>query len=224
MCNLKRFGLEFLCICAATLSSLEAAEPSVATGPGTDARIAFDAPKPTLWENGVGEGFRSSVQTLSVEAGAVQGIAVLGGMQSHDLALLSVSYGHMLGHTVGVGHFYQGNWELRGELFGGSQFAPTSDWVIGLTPHLRYNFATGTRLVPYLDGGAGVTATSIGPPDLSNTFEFNLQATLGTHWFIRDNLALTLEVRYFHMSCAGISDPNLGLNGVMGMIGLGFFF
>lgn len=130
----------------------------------------------------------------------------------------------MIGPTVGVGHFYRGNWELRGELFGGSQFAPTSDSVVGLTPHLRYNFATGTRLIPYFDLGAGVTATSIGPPDLSNTFEFNLQATLGTHWFICDNLALTLEARYLHMSCAGISNPNRGLNTVLGTVGLTFFF
>jgi opacity protein-like surface antigen len=224
MCNLKRFGLVFVCICAATVSPLRAADTSVTAGSGTDAGIGFYPPKLTIWVEGVGEEFRSSVQSLAVEAGAVQGIAILGSRQSHDLALLSVSYGHMLGHTVGLNHFYRGNWELRAEMFGGSQFAPTSDWVIGLAPHLRYNFATGTRLVPYVDGGAGVTATSIGPPDLSNTFEFNLQATVGTRWFVRDNLALTLEVRYLHMSCAGISNPNLGLNGVMGMIGLTYFF
>lgn len=177
-----------------------------------------------LWESGIGNGFNSSVQSLVLEAGAAQGVAVLGGVQSHDLALLSLAYGHMLDRPVGVGHFYQGNWELRAELFGGSQFAPTSDWMLGLAPHLRYDFATGTRLVPYLDGGAGVTATSIGPPDLSNTFEFNLQATVGTYWFLRDNCALNLEVRYLHLSCAGISDPNRGLNAVLGMIGLSFFF
>ena len=172
----------------------------------------------------MGEGFLSSVQTVSLEAGAVKGVAVLGGRESHDLALLSLSYGHMLSHTVAKDHFYRGNWELRFELFGGSQFAPTSDWVIGIAPHLRYDFATGTRFIPYIDFGAGVSATSISPPDLSNTFEFNLQATAGTYWFLRDNLALNLEVRYFHMSCAGISSPNLGLNGVLGMLGLTFFF
>jgi len=89
---------------------------------------------------------------------------------------------------------------------------------------LRYNFATGSRWIPYADIGAGVSATSIGPPDLSGTFEFNLQAATGVQWFIRDNLALGLEARYLHMSCAGIHPPNLGLNTVNGMVGISWFF
>src|SRR6267142_1796263 len=99
-----------------------------------------------------------------------------------------------------------------------------SEWLVGLTPHLRYNFATGTRWIPFLDGGAGVTATGIGPPDLSGIFEFNLQVGAGVQWFLRENVALSLEARHVHWSCAGISKPNLGLNGVTGMLGLTFFF
>ena len=130
----------------------------------------------------------------------------------------------MLGPVKGNGHWYRGNWELRGELFGGAQFSPRSDWVVGLTPHLRYNFATGTRLIPYVDAGAGVAATSIGPPDLSHTFEFNLQAATGARWFIKKNVALSLEARYLHLSCAGIDSPNLGVNNIGGMAGISWFF
>ena len=125
----------------------------------------------------------------------------------------------MLGRVMGEGHWYRGNWELRGELFTGAQFSPDREWFVGFTPHLRYNFATGTRLIPFIDGGAGVTATSIGPPDLSGTFEFNLQAGGGALYFLSDHLALSVEARYVHWSCAGISDPNLGLNGVTGLLG-----
>ena len=96
--------------------------------------------------------------------------------------------------------------------------------MIELTPHLRYNFATGTRWVPFLDIGAGVTATGIGPPDLTGTFEFNLQAIAGVQWFLRDDLALTGDVRLLHMSCAGIHSPNLGVNNVAFMIGITWFF
>jgi lipid A 3-O-deacylase len=223
MCKLNKSCVALVCFCSVT--TLSCAAESAALGLLDTGQSASLAPtKPTLWDGGIGEGFLSSVQTISLEAGAVKGVAVLGGRQSHDLALVSLSYGHMLSHTVAKDHFYRGNWELRFELFGGSQFAPTSDWVIGIAPHLRYDFATGSRFIPYIDFGAGVAATSISPPDLSNTFEFNLQATAGTYWFLRDNLALNLDVRYFHMSCAGISSPNLGLNGIMGMIGLAFFF
>lgn len=184
-------------------------------------------PKSTIWQDGIGSGFLSSAQSVTLEAGVAPGMATFGSRQAHDLALVSTSYGHILGGVIGGDHWYRGNLEGRLEVFGGMQFHPYVDangWLIGLTPHLRYDFATGTRWIPFVDGGAGVTATGIGHPDLSGTFEFNLQPGLGVHWFLRDNLALTAEARYVHMSCAGISHPNLGLNNVIGMVGLTWFF
>src|SRR5690242_5236430 len=81
----------------------------------------------TIWDNGVGSGFRSSAQSFTVEAGAAGGIACFGGQQAHDLGLLSASYGHMLSGVVGQGHWYRGNLEGRVELFGGMQFRPEDD-------------------------------------------------------------------------------------------------
>ena len=177
-----------------------------------------------LWDAGVGEGFRSSSETLSLQVGPLIGVHILGGTQWHDMVLSSLSYGHMLGETVGRGCWYRGNWELRGELFGGVQYSPSNEWVLGLTPHLRYNFATGTRWVPFADAGAGTTATSIRGPDLGNTFEFNLQATVGTHVFLRENLALTLEARFMHISSAGLWSPNHGVNGFLSSVGVAVLF
>jgi hypothetical protein len=183
------------------------------------------APQKTLiWEKGIGEGFQSTLHAISVDAGAAKGLAMFGSHEAHDLALVSFTYGHMLGPVMGEQHWYRGNFELRAEIFGGTQFSPTTEWLVGLAAHLRYNFATGTRWIPFVDTGLGVTATGIGPPDLSNIFEFNLQLGGGFHWFMRDDLALTAEVRYLHLSCAGISQPNQGLNSVLGMVGLTWFF
>lgn len=212
---------------AGTLISASAAEAqsgSPQTNAAAEVALTLEPPKTNLWQNGVGEGFQPGARSFSLLAGAGAGFAAFGSRQAHDLALLSLSYGHMLGRVRGEGRWFRGNWEGRLELFGGAQFSPESEWVIGLTPHLRYNFATGTRWIPFLDGGAGVTATSIGPPDLSSTFEFNLQAGSGVHWFVKDDLALTVEARYLHMSCAGISHPNLGVNTLLGMVGLTWFF
>lgn len=178
----------------------------------------------TIWQNRMGEGFIVGVQSISLEIGAGYGVKILGSRQSHDLALVSLSYGYMLGYLVGKNRWYAGNWEFRGELFSGAQFSPSTESLVGLTPHLRYNFATGTRWIPYVDIGAGVSATSIGPPDLSHTFEFNLQGATGVQWLIKDNVALSIEARYLHMSCAGMSSPNLGLNNVNGMVGITWFF
>ncbi len=186
--------------------------------------MSLDTAPKSIWEKRVGEGFRADTQSIGLSAGATYGFAAFGSREAHDLALVSLTYGHMLGHVWGEDHRYRGNMEFRLELFTGAQFSPRSEWLVGLTPHLRYNFATGTRWIPFLDGGAGVTATGIGPPDLSGTFEFNLQAGGGVQWFLKENVALSLEARYVHWSCAGISKPNLGLNGVTGMLGLTFFF
>ena len=178
----------------------------------------------TIWQGDVGDGFRSGAQTFSVETGVALGVQAFGGREVHDLALLSLSYGRMLGNVWGGDHWYRGNWEARAELFGGGQFSPRNAELAGLTPHLRYNFATGTRWVPFADLGAGVTACGIGGPDNSGTFEFNLQANVGTHWFVRDDLAFTVEAGYTHLSCAGMHDPNLGVNTIKGMLGLTWFF
>jgi hypothetical protein len=205
--------------------------PAQPTSPSTDAEPTSDTtlhPGPeSIWQDGVGQGFRSTTHTFSVEAGVGVGMASFGSRQAHDLGLTSLSYGHMLGPVVGQGHWYRGNFEWRVEVFGGMQYHPdvnTDGWLIGLTPHLRYNFATGTRWIPFFDAGAGVTATGIAHPDLGGTFEFNLQPAIGLQWFVRDNLALTGEVKYMHMSCAGIDKPNLGLNDIIGLIGLTWFF
>ncbi len=181
---------------------------------------SFERAENRLWQGNVGEGFAPGAQTLSLEAGVNYGIAAFGSEQAHHLALGSLSYGHMLTRVLAENRWFRGNFEVRGELFGGTQFSPDDNWIIGLTPHLRYYFATGTPCIPFFDLGTGVTATGIGPPDLSGTFEFNLQAGLGVHWFVTENLAITLEGRYIHLSCAGISHPNHGLNGILGLIGV----
>jgi hypothetical protein len=181
-------------------------------------------PSPKIWERGIGDGFACTAQSLSVGLGVNIGMETLGGEEAHHLAMLSLSYGHILTPVLGENAWYRGNLEFRLEFFGGSEFSPSTAWFVGLTPELRYAFATGTHWVPFVEAGAGVTATQIGPPDLSGTFEFNLLFGTGVEYFVKDNLALTMEARYTHWSCGGISEPNLGLNGVTVLFGVAVFF
>ena len=190
------------------------------TGLNCGAEQLPPAKESSLWKGEVGEGFQTGAQTLTMESGIHYGLASFGSREAHHMAITSISYGRMLGSVKGEDHWYRGNWECRLELFGGPQYSPDNNWLAGLTPHLRYNFATGTRWIPFLDGGTGVAATGIGHPDLGSAFEFNTQAGGGTHWFIRDNIALTAGVHFVHISNAGISQPNHGMNGVMMMLGI----
>lgn len=178
----------------------------------------------SLWESDTGEGFKAGTETFNVSLAGGFGVASFGSVQRHDLAWASVAYGRMLGGVRGKGRWYQGNFELLGELFGGSQYSPASDWLVGFTPHVRYHFATGTRLVPFVDGGAGVLGTGIHLPDLSTRFEFNTQGGGGVDWFFKDDIALTVQARFVHISNAGISRPNHGVNTVMGILGVTWFF
>ena len=186
--------------------------------------VSEPAERDGIWENGVGEGFQRDAASFNVSLGATYGLASFGSREKHDLALICFTYGHMLSRVWGEDHWFRGNLEFRAELFTGAQFSPETEWFVGLTPHLRYNFATGTRWIPYIDAGAGVTATGIGHPDLSGTFEFNLQGGVGMYYFLKPNVALTADVFYMHWSCAGINKPNLGLNGITGLLGVSFFF
>lgn len=209
---------------AMSVNAAEMAAPSPPTNSLPQLLFALDSSTNGIWQNGIGGGFRSTTETLSFEAGASQGVAAFGGRVRHDLALVSLSYGHMLGPVRGQGHWARGNWEGRAELFTGAEFSPKSVWGIGLTPHLRYDFATGTRWMPFLDIGAGVMATGERAPDLGGAFEFNLQAAASVHWFIRRRMAATVEVRYLHVSSAGLYTPNLGLNTIAGLVGVTWFF
>src|SRR6266481_3238948 len=96
----------------ALATSSEGADPELALAPAdpTSGQAEAFAPQPAgIWQGKVGEGFRSSLQTFSSEVGVALGIVAFGSRQAHDLALSSLSYGHMWGPVLGEGHWYRGN-------------------------------------------------------------------------------------------------------------------
>ncbi len=178
-----------------------------------------------IWENNrIGQGFRQGATHvgLSVEGGF--GVKLGGAFEAHDLALERFEIGYMLSDVVAKNHWFRGNWEILGQVFGGMQYDPSLHYVVGVTPVLRYNFITRTRCVPFLDLAAGFAATDIGEPDLGSVFEFNLHGGPGVHYFFNQNTALTLQYKFLHLSNAGTHLPNLGANVNMFSIGLTYFF
>ena len=157
---------------------------------------------------------------VGVILGAGFGVAAMGTEIAHDLATATIHAGKLLETE----HPFFRHIELGGELWGGGQYHPESAYVLGLTPVLRYHFLPKARFTPFVDGGAGVTATDIMHPDLSTTFEFNLQVGAGFHWTLRKDLALTFQARYLHISNAGIETPNNGVNSFLFSAGVTRFF
>jgi hypothetical protein len=86
---------------------------------------------------------------------------------------------------------------------------------------LRYD--VGQRLVPFLEGGEGVLYTDLSGEHLGGDFQFSSQAGGGVHWFLDRTTALTVSYRIRHISNAGISQQNSGLNTNSVTFGLSFF-
>jgi len=195
------------------------AQSSLLTDSPGDWRQDFSAAK--VWS---GDGFEKGTLESGAMVGYGPGNSAFGSRQAHHFVLTKLHLGRMMSGVLGADHWYGGNVELVGELFAGGQVDPKGAYVVGVTPLLRYNFATGTRLVPFLEGGAGVTLTDVGLPDLSTRFEFNSQAGAGVHWLLNPRVAVTLQGRFAHLSNADIKRPNFGVNFSVFYGGLTWFF
>jgi lipid A 3-O-deacylase len=168
--------------------------------------------------------FRKGAMNIGLTAGAGTGAAILGASERHDLALAYLHFGYVLTNLLAEERWYRGHLELAGETFGGFQYHPENRYVVGMMFGLRYNFIAPLPWVPFIDVGAGPSLTDIGEPDLSTTFQFNVQVGLGTHYFIQDTLALTLQLRGIHLSNAYIESPNQGSNTFLLLGGVSWFF
>jgi opacity protein-like surface antigen len=202
-----------------------AAEPLTNASPAVALDVKPAVQQSTnLWQGGIGSGMQKGAEEVSFALGTGIGMSDFGGKQTHDLVLGRVGYGRVLTDVVGGNCWLRGNLEGVVEFFGAGQYYPNGAYLFGLTPLLRYNIATGSRWMPFVEGGAGVSVTDIGRPDLGSVFEFNDQAGVGCHYFLKTNLTLTLQYRFMHISNAGIAAPNLGVNSSILSLGLCRFF
>lgn len=146
-----------------------------------------------------------------------------------DYALNNLRLGIMGYDPAGPG-FLRGNVEFIGELFGGPIFNGPGSVAAGFTLLFRYNFVQpGARLVPYFQAGAGGVYTDIpeGPAAsdaIGQAVEFNLQAIGGVRFLLNSRWSLNAEAAYRHISNAGMSDPNYGIDQLGGSLGVGFSF
>ena len=168
--------------------------------------------------------FVSGREEVGFSLGAGPGYAILGSQVAHDMAFATLRYGKVMTDVLEEGSWRAGNLEFIAEVFAGGQWYPDNDYIVGAIPLLRYNFTTGSRVVPFFDAGAGVTLTDIGEPDLGGIFQFNLQAGIGTHIFLNQNTALTLQCRFIHLSNAGLRIPNGGADATVFSAGVSWFF
>lgn len=167
------------------------------------------------------------------------GHSVPGGTSDTGVWNLGLRYGWILTRPHGPG-FLNGRFEYAVDavpaflvfqpvLMAVSQTgAPVSSaspvYGAGFNPlNLKWDFATRGSIVPYLELSGGTLFTNHDVPNGTNTVNFTSCAALGAH-FLGESRNWSVEVRYMHISNAGLAKPNPGVNTVQVRLGIGKFF
>jgi lipid A 3-O-deacylase len=97
---------------------------------------------------------------------------------------------------------------------------------VGFTPRIKYTFLALGRLRPYLELAGGPFWTDLGNriPEQSSEFNFIVMGGIGFSWFVTSQMAVNIGYRAQHISNAGTSFPNVGLNSSLPFIGFSFFY
>jgi hypothetical protein len=104
-------------------------------------------------------------------------------------------------------------------------FQPTNTaYGVGFDPvGLKWNFQHHGRISPFLELTGGVLFSNHDIPPGTNTVNFMDQAALGMH-ILGEKHNVSIELRYMHISNAGLATPNPGVNTVQVRVGVGKFF
>ena len=95
---------------------------------------------------------------------------------------------------------------------------------VGFNPlGLKWNFERRRRLSPYFELSGGTLFSDHSVPTYTNTLNFTSAAALGTH-VLGPKYNWSVELRYLHISNAGLATPNPGLNTVQVRVGVGRFW
>jgi lipid A 3-O-deacylase len=87
---------------------------------------------------------------------------------------------------------------------------------------LKWNLATRGRVVPYFELGGGALFTNVQVPAGTSRVNFTSSSALGMH-VLGAKLNWSAEVRFMHISNAGISSGNPGINTLQLRLGIGMF-
>lgn len=94
-------------------------------------------------------------------------------------------------------------------------FQPQNAYGAGFNPLiLKYNFTSGTRMIPFIEAGGGVIFTNHDIPINTNNVNFTPQGAFGIHFLrgVARDRAITFRGQYLHISNAGLDRRNSGIN------------
>jgi opacity protein-like surface antigen len=124
------------------------------------------------------------------------------------------------------GSWYQGQLSLGAELVYIQFQEPVLSHGVGFTPKIKYTFVAPDRIRPYVEFAGGPFWNDLAGniPEQHSQFNFILTAGLGISYFLTDQAAVNVGYRFQHISNAGTSSPNVGLNSSLPFAGFSFYF
>ncbi len=81
-----------------------------------------------------------------------------------------------------------------------------------------------SKFQPYFKGGVGLIYITQHVREQATQFNFSECAGIGFHYFLKENLAFTIEYRYRHISNADIDKPNRGIDNSFAICGISCLF
>ena len=152
------------------------------------------------------------------------GHSVPGGRSNTAIWDLGVRYGWVLTDPHGPG-FLKGRFEYAVDAVPAYLiFQPTNTaYGVGVNPlNLKWNLDWGPGVFPYLELSGGLLFTTHDVPPGTGNVNFTPSAALGVH-LLRAQRAWAVEVRYLHISDAGLTPLNPGVNTFEVRLGIGKF-
>ena len=147
------------------------------------------------------------------------------GSQSSDgIWNVGLRYGLILTAPHGPGF-------LRGRLEYAAEAVPafvvvqrqSTAYGVGVNPFaFKWAFDTSGSVVPYFELGGGTLFTNTQVPAGTSRINFTTGGAIGLH-FLRSKHNYSVEIRYMHVSNAGLATLNPGINTVQLRLGFGWF-
>jgi len=153
-----------------------------------------------------------------------EGHGVSGSQSSDGVWNVGFRYGLILTAPHGPGF-------LRGRLEYAADAVPVflvfqktnTAYGAGLNPFaFKWMLDTKHSVAPYFEIGGGTLFTNTRVPEGTSRVNFTSGAALGLH-FLRAKHNISAEVRYMHISNAGLATPNPGINTIQFRLGFGAF-
>ena len=141
-----------------------------------------------------------------------------------DAVPLFPQIGYRVTDRLGGDAWYAGSFEvlLEGTLLWQTQ--PRSGFGGGAGLLFRYDLLSVPYVVPFGELGGGMLDLDFGLNDQADGFNFTLHGGVGVRYFVNPNWSLSLAYRWQHISNAGTTLPNDGIDMHQPLLGVSYVF